>query len=197
MERMPVEDFIRQFRTKFGRYDLSQTDTVRSLFKDGFCYYFAKILSEAYPGGKIFCPWPLGHLVYSYCGKYYDIEGEFLINEHEFECFIPFKMPFFIIDEYFEFIKFEYMHTFAHDEDSNERLRFLLESKSEPDETITLTLEEMVVAVYLGFVCNDRHNANMNEYLVSRDYDIVKYYINIERSRFEEIHNFVRNFIRY
>lgn len=197
MERMSVEDFIRQFRTKFGRYDLSQTDTVRNLFKDGFCYYFAKILSEAYPGGKIYCPWPLGHLVYSYRGKYYDIEGEFLINEHEFECFIPFEMPFFVIDEYLEFIKSEYMHIFAHNEDSNEKLRFLLEVKSEPGETITLTLEEMVVAVYLAFVCNDRHSANMNEYLVPRDYDVVKYYINIERSRFEEIHNFVRNFIKY
>ena len=47
-------------------------------YTQGMCYWFAKILEDAYPGGTILVVMHRGHIVYEYCGRFYDIRGEFI-----------------------------------------------------------------------------------------------------------------------
>ena len=53
-----------------------KTKPIVRLFTEGFCYYFAIILKEAYPGGTVCLLKGHGHIVYLYQGKFYDITGE-------------------------------------------------------------------------------------------------------------------------
>jgi len=46
------------------------------LFTEGWCYYFARILQDAYPGGNLCLLKGYGHIVYLYENKFYDITGE-------------------------------------------------------------------------------------------------------------------------
>lgn len=46
------------------------------MFTEGWCYYFARILEDAYPGGTLCLLKGRGHIVYLYKNKYYDITGE-------------------------------------------------------------------------------------------------------------------------
>lgn len=43
---------------------------------DGNCYYFALILKDRFPGGKVVYDVIYGHFMYFYDGKYYDWTGE-------------------------------------------------------------------------------------------------------------------------
>ena len=43
---------------------------------DGNCYYFAIILKDRFPDGKIFYDVINGHFIFFYDGKYYDWTGE-------------------------------------------------------------------------------------------------------------------------
>ena len=43
---------------------------------DGNCYYFALILKDRFPGGKVVYDVIYGHFMYFYDGKYYDWNGE-------------------------------------------------------------------------------------------------------------------------
>ena len=61
-------------------------EAVRNLYANGYCYYFAKMLEDAFPGGKICVSWPFGHIVYIYDSVAYDIDG---ITSAEYELFIP------------------------------------------------------------------------------------------------------------
>ena len=47
-------------------------------YTQGMCYWFAKILEDAYPGGHICVVMHRGHIVYYYEGHFYDIRGEFI-----------------------------------------------------------------------------------------------------------------------
>lgn len=85
------------------------------LFTNGYCYYFAKILEEAYPGGVICKPWPIGHFIYKYDNKYYDIDGEYILNQHDCEVAIPFELPFFIDSKFMLMHKLDYMHVIDYD----------------------------------------------------------------------------------
>ena len=41
-------------------------ESIRHLFEAGYCYYFAKMLEDAFPGGTICVCYPFGHIVYVY-----------------------------------------------------------------------------------------------------------------------------------
>lgn len=64
----------------------NSVESIRSLFEDGYCYYFAKILQDAFPGGDICVCHPYGHIVYIYGAIAYDIHG---VSDSECELFIP------------------------------------------------------------------------------------------------------------
>ena len=57
---------------------------VHNRFKNGYCYYFAKMLQTAFPGGYIAWAVPFGHLVYMYNQVPYDIEGVYPGEATEF-----------------------------------------------------------------------------------------------------------------
>lgn len=81
-----ILEFIDNFRTREVGYTEDAEECVRHLFRSGYCYYFAKILAAAYPGGNVCLAYPFGHFVYYYNGKAYDIEGEY---DGEAEAFVP------------------------------------------------------------------------------------------------------------
>ena len=54
---------------------VDNTDTIIKLFSCGYCYYFAKMLQDAFPGGKICQPAPYSHIVYVLDNIPYDIQG--------------------------------------------------------------------------------------------------------------------------
>lgn len=61
-----------------GARDVSledSTETIRYLFEAGYCYYFAEMLEEAFPGGVICMCYDFGHIVYVYEEIAYDIHG--------------------------------------------------------------------------------------------------------------------------
>lgn len=72
-----IEQFIDDFITSQNTYIEHGEEALRHTFRAGYCYYFAKMLEVAYPGGEVCNCFPYGHMVYSYKGKYYDIEGEY------------------------------------------------------------------------------------------------------------------------
>ena len=61
-------------------------ETTRCLFEAGYCYYFAKILEDAFPGGDICLCYPFSHIIYVYEGIAYDIGG---VSDAEKEMYIP------------------------------------------------------------------------------------------------------------
>ena len=61
-------------------------ETVRNLFEAGYCYYMAKTIKEAFPGGKDCLCYPYGHIIYAYEGVAYDING---VSDAEYEMYIP------------------------------------------------------------------------------------------------------------
>lgn len=61
-------------------------ESVRNLFEAGYCYYFARMLEDAFPGGVACLCYPFGHIVYIYEGIAYDING---ISDSEHEYYVP------------------------------------------------------------------------------------------------------------
>lgn len=51
------------------------SEVIRKLFHDGYCYYFALMLKDAFPGGMVAWAKPFGHIVFVYNDVPYDIEG--------------------------------------------------------------------------------------------------------------------------
>ena len=72
-----IEDFIDEFRNSQADYVEDGDECVRHLFRAGYCYYFAKILQTAYPGGQVCLAFPKKHFVYKYAGQAWDIEGQY------------------------------------------------------------------------------------------------------------------------
>ena len=141
--KLNILDFIKNFRTKSGEFDKKTEGSVCHLFTDGYCYYFAKILEEAYPGGTICKPWPIGHFIYKYYDKYYDIDGEYILNEHDCEVAIPFKLPFFVDAKYMQMHKLDYLQVINYDDTKvDEVTNYELHG-------VTLDKTDMCVLVYL------------------------------------------------
>lgn len=58
-------------------------EAIRSLFHNGYCYYFANMLKMAFRRGTVCLAYPLGHIVWvDTDGTPYDIEG-ISISEYE------------------------------------------------------------------------------------------------------------------
>ncbi len=56
--------------------------TASSFFMTGACWYYAYILKQLFPEGKILISERLGHVVLKFRGKYYDVLGEdYFFNE--------------------------------------------------------------------------------------------------------------------
>lgn len=88
--------FIAEFLTATGT-DLRNMDTIRQLFRVGYCYYFAQILKDAFPGGEVSWTAPFGHIVYVYQGISYDIDGVYKGDVMEY---IPVKYLGKAIDDF-------------------------------------------------------------------------------------------------
>lgn len=74
-------------------------ETVRCLFEAGYCFYFAKMLERAFPGGKVCVCHPFGHVVYVYEGVAYDING---VSDAEYQMYVP--------EEEYEDCMLDFMH---------------------------------------------------------------------------------------
>lgn len=59
---------------------------IYNLFTQGYCYYFAKMLEEAFPGGRVCLAYPFAHIVYELDGVPYDVNG---VTDYEYEELIP------------------------------------------------------------------------------------------------------------
>ena len=53
----------------------------------GRCYFFAIILKDVFPGGKIFYDPIDGHFLYKYENNFYDWTGQKTYTEKEIDCF--------------------------------------------------------------------------------------------------------------
>lgn len=61
-----------------------------SVFRSGYCYYFANMLKEAFGRGEVYITAPLGHIVWrDIDNRYYDIEGEYFFKDHDVEAMVP------------------------------------------------------------------------------------------------------------
>lgn len=83
-----IVEFIANFRF-FAVRDVEyvqSSETICSMFEKGYCYYFAKILEEAFPGGTICLCYPYGHIVYVHKEVAYDIGG---VSDAEAEYYVP------------------------------------------------------------------------------------------------------------
>ena len=89
--KIPILDFIKEVRSlghplrpliEDHAKELDESSQhIRAIinhYTQGMCYWFAKILEDAYPGGTILVVMHRGHIVYEYAGHFYDIRGEFV-----------------------------------------------------------------------------------------------------------------------
>lgn len=82
-----ILQFIETFRRGAGSNPANQ-EIIRTLFRAGYCYYFAIMLKDAFPEGEICWAAPFGHIVFVYNDIPYDIEGVYC---GEAEDFIPIR----------------------------------------------------------------------------------------------------------
>jgi hypothetical protein len=107
---MEILEFIENFRCGLGQFTDEESGITQRLFENGFCYYFAKILQDAFPGGELYIPWPIGHFVYKYNDAYWDISGEYNPKQHDCVAMIPLNRDYFIDDDYIRHIEKTFMH---------------------------------------------------------------------------------------
>lgn len=72
-----VMDFIDNFATLFGMLHPDETKAISKVFSNGYCYYFAHILKEAFGCGEIYMTANDAHIVWMYKNIAYDIYGVF------------------------------------------------------------------------------------------------------------------------
>ena len=107
---MEILEFIENFKYGLGQFTKKESGIVQQLFENGFCYYFAKILKDAFPGGELCIPWPIGHFVYKYNDKYWDISGEYIPKQHDCVAMVPLNHKYFIDDSFIRCIENGFMH---------------------------------------------------------------------------------------
>ena len=76
-------DFINDFR--------GNSEDIRSKFRNGYCYYFAKMLQTTYSRGDVCLTAPFGHFVWvdDIDDKAYDIEGLYEMKDHDAYYLVP------------------------------------------------------------------------------------------------------------
>lgn len=80
-----ILNFITEFRLS-GDGSEEAEEIIRTVFRNGYCFYFAKMLKTAFPEGEICWAAPYGHIVFVYQNIPYDIEGVYYGEE---EALIP------------------------------------------------------------------------------------------------------------
>lgn len=83
--RRSVITFIANIRFHSIGGDECESEDVIHLFRNGYCYYFAKMLQNAF-GGDLYWHQNHGHIVWSDNGiRFYDIDGPFDLYEESWE----------------------------------------------------------------------------------------------------------------
>ena len=68
----------------------NNNDQIRSFFRSGYCWHFAKILQSTFGRGTVCMTYPLGHMVWvDIDGLAYDIEGPYEMELHDVDMFLP------------------------------------------------------------------------------------------------------------
>ena len=88
-----IEEFINKFKCCNNKLNEYNVETIETLFVDGYCYHFAKILKHVFPSGELYLAWPCSHIVFGINGKYYDINGEYTKFDPKFP-FRRYPIPF-------------------------------------------------------------------------------------------------------
>ena len=87
------QDQIEEFIFSFLNHQKSaeSSEIIRKQFRTGYCWHFANILRDTFHRGRIYWTAPLGHMVWGdpASGKYYDIEGEYIEDQHDVFYMIP------------------------------------------------------------------------------------------------------------
>ena len=70
--------FINQFKTLFKELTISETNAIGKVFRNGYCYYFAIMLKEAFNRGEVCMTYDHKHVVWMDVDNVaYDIDGMF------------------------------------------------------------------------------------------------------------------------
>ena len=70
--------FINQFKTLFKELTIEETDTIEKVFRNGYCYYFAIMLKDAFNRGEVCMTYDCKHVVWIDDDNVaYDINGIF------------------------------------------------------------------------------------------------------------------------
>ena len=83
-----ANDRVMQFIYDFASHEGDDGwETIRHLFHAGYCYYFAKMLEDAFHRGQVCLAYPFGHIVWLDGSDEdkdvaYDIEGVYCNYEH-------------------------------------------------------------------------------------------------------------------
>lgn len=100
-----------------------QNEGVYKLFASGYCYYFAKILQTAFPGGTIVWCAPYGHIAYRYQNVIYDAH---YVYDGEAVLFIPVNNMGDTIQD------FLHIPNIAHNTTQEEITQMILQAKQDP-----------------------------------------------------------------
>lgn len=92
-----VFDFINRFIQK-AEVTVIEYSSLRSLFMNEYCFYFASMLKAAFERGEIYITDPFDHVVWRDTdNRYYDIDGEYI---GEAKVMIPVTDPFCHIEDF-------------------------------------------------------------------------------------------------
>lgn len=201
---MEILEFIENFRCGLGQFTDEESGITQRLFENGFCYYFAKILQDAFPGGELCIPWPIGHFVYKYNDEYWDISGEYNPKQHDCVAMIPLNRDYFIDDDFIRHIEKTFMHNGYSKNEYTFRKNVIEKSKDLNHVMIVITKDivlnqyEFKLVPIVKYYNREYDNNNYDTIIDKCDFikdklykivpDIIKYAISSER--LEEIISF-------
>lgn len=73
------------------------TEIIYKLFSSGYCYYLAKMLEDAFPGGTIVWCAPYGHIAYRFNDVVYDIH---YVYDGDSDLFVPIERMGRTVDDF-------------------------------------------------------------------------------------------------
>lgn len=80
-DKMPNKTILRFIWDFTWGFDSWECDVIHHTFTQGYCYYFARMLEDAFPGGKLVWAFPFRHIVYVYDDVCYDIKGVYNVPD--------------------------------------------------------------------------------------------------------------------
>ena len=109
-------------------------------------------------------PWPIGHFIYKYYDKYYDIDGEYILEQHDCEIPIPFELPFFIDEKFMQMHKMDYLHNIDYDNTKVDEVRNYELYGVTLDKTETTVLVYLLYNLYCECLLSDEEELSMINY---------------------------------